>query len=66
MVKVLGVGFTSEIDSISTVLELNALQRLAESLMVVTNRMFCSLTERQRKICICLLPIIIRTDCVHP
>lgn len=55
-----------EIHVVSTELQLDTLQRLAERLMVMGDARLATTAERQREIRICLLSIVIGTHCVHP
>lgn len=57
---------TSEIDCISAVFEFNALKSLTQRFMVMTDGLFGSLTEWQRKIRVRFLPIVIWAHCIHP
>lgn len=47
-------------------LQLDALQRLAQRLMVMADAFFRARTEWQRKVTVRFLAIVIRADRVHP
>ena len=57
---------TSELDVQSAELELHALQRLADGLVVVADAGLVAAAERQREVAVGLLAIVVRPDSVHP
>ena len=57
---------TSEVDVEPAELKFDALQRLAQRLVVVADVLLRPDAERQREVRVCLLPVVVRPDRVHP
>lgn len=60
------IAITPEVDGIAGVLQFDALQGIAQRLVIMANVLLVALAERQRKVRIGLLAIVIWADRVHP
>ena len=60
------ISSTFEFNVQATELKFNSLKSLTKRFMVMTNALLCPHAERQGEVCICLLPIMIWTNGIHP
>ena len=65
-IKLVFISSTFEFNVQATEFKFHSLKSLTKGFMVMTDALLCPHAERQGEVCIRLLPIMIRTNSVHP